>query len=85
MALPHKICIVKANELGIELINFYDRLKEIRDRVIVTVANLYCRDLEHVLSKVAPSHWPLPMSSSLPKGLDLQDSVNIEAVDPGGA
>jgi len=85
VALPHKICIVKANELGIELINFYDRLKDIRDRVIVTVANLYCRDLEHVLSKVAPSHWPLPMSSSLPKGLDLQDSVNIEVVNPRGA
>jgi hypothetical protein len=82
VALPHKICIVKANDLGMELIRFFDSLNEIRERVVLTVAGRYCRDVDHVLHSVAPAHWPLPMSLTLPKGLDHQDSVDITVVNP---
>jgi len=73
--------IVRANELGRELVDFYAQLKEIRTRVILGVANLYCRDPEHVRRNIAPSFWSLPMSPSPPKGLDIQASVNIHVVE----
>jgi len=80
-----KVCIVKANELGRELIAYYNGLKEIRRGVILRVANLYCRDAEHVRRNIAPIYWGLPVST-LQKGLDLQASVSIQVVegDPAG-
>jgi len=86
VALPHRVCIVKANDLGRELVKFYDRLKEVRRHVILRVANLYGDDHEHVRLSIAPGYWPLPMSGrSLPKGLDPQASVRIDVVNPGTA
>jgi pyrimidine deaminase RibD-like protein len=81
-AIPSRICIVKANDLGLELINFYEKLKETRHHMVLTVAHLYCRDVEHVRRSVSPYYWPLPMPMTLlPKGLDLQASVDIEIID----
>jgi pyrimidine deaminase RibD-like protein len=73
--------IVRANELGRELVDFYEQLKEIRKQVIWDVASLYCRDPEDVRRNIAPSFWSLPMSSSPPKGLDIQDSVKIRVAE----
>jgi pyrimidine deaminase RibD-like protein len=80
-----KVCIVKANELGRELIGFYDKLKQIRRDVILGVTNLYCRDTEHVWRNIAPTYWGLPVSTQR-KGLDVLASVNIQVVngDPAG-
>ncbi len=75
------IHIVKANELGRGLIDFYSQLKEIRARVISDVSNLYCRDLQHVLTHIAPSFWSLPLSSKPPKGLDVEATVNVRVVE----
>jgi len=82
----HKVCIVRADKLGRELVKFYEELKGVRDRVIRNVAFFYCRDLEHVRWNIAPSFWGLPMSSLPPKGLDIQAEVSISVVagDPAG-
>jgi pyrimidine deaminase RibD-like protein len=79
--LPCKVCIVRASNLGIELVKFYEALKTIRSRVIATVSTLYCRDAEHVRTHIAPTFWPLPMIS-LPKGLDIQASIDLNVVHP---
>jgi hypothetical protein len=54
----------------------------IRANVIAKVADLYCRDLEHVRYNIAPIHWGVGMSPDPPKGLDVQASVAISVV-PG--
>jgi pyrimidine deaminase RibD-like protein len=82
----HKVCIVRADKLGRELVKFYEELKGVRDRVIHRVAHLFCRDLDHVTRNIAPSFWSLPMSSLPPKGLAIQAEVSISVVagDPAG-
>jgi pyrimidine deaminase RibD-like protein len=76
IALPHTICIVRASDLGLEFLRFYDSLKAVRNHIIHNVANLYRQSYEHVRLAIAPSYWPLPMRS-LPKGLDIQASVKV--------
>jgi pyrimidine deaminase RibD-like protein len=77
-----KICIVRANDLGKEMIKYYEKLKDVRNHVVDVVTNIYCPDREHVRWIVAPIYWALPVSS-VKKGLDVEASVEIEITEDG--
>ena len=76
IARPHKVYIVKASELGMELINFFRKLVRDRNQAIVKVASRFQIDAEQVRMVIAPLYWSLAMAT-LPKGLDMEDCIEI--------
>ena len=77
--LPHKIYIVRANELGMELINYFRKMVYERDQAIKRVAAEFHVDPERVRQVIAPVFWPFTMAT-LPKGLEREDSVEVNVV-----
>jgi pyrimidine deaminase RibD-like protein len=82
-----RIGVVRASELGEQLINYYESLKRTREIIIHRVSRLYDRNPEDVRCNVAPVFWPMPLPWSLAKGLDLLAWVEIKIVegDPRGS
>lgn len=77
IACPHTIYIVKASELGMELINYYFKMVAERNRAILKTAAHFSIDPEEVRRVMAPLYWSLAMAK-LPKGLDMEDHVAIK-------
>jgi pyrimidine deaminase RibD-like protein len=77
IARPHKVYVVKASELGMELIHFFRKLVLERNQAIVRVASHFRVDPEQVRLVIAPVYWSLAMAT-LPKGLDMEDCIEID-------
>ena len=56
--LPHKIHIVRANELGMELINYFRKMVYERDQAIRKVDAEFHVDPERARQVIAPVSWP---------------------------
>jgi len=82
IACPVKIYIVKANELGMQIVNYFRKLVFERQQVIGRVAEHFGADREEVRRIVSPLFWSFEMPS-LPKGLDMEDCIelNVTSLD----
>jgi pyrimidine deaminase RibD-like protein len=76
----HKVYVVKANPLGMQLVHFYRKMKRERKRIIQDLIQQFDLPAEEVRMTVAPVYWPLA-TPSLPKGLDPEDCITINVVD----
>jgi pyrimidine deaminase RibD-like protein len=77
IARPHKIYLVKASELGMELIRYFHKMVFERDQAIIKTAAYFRVDLEDARQVIAPVYWSLTMAR-LPKGLDVEDCIEIK-------
>jgi pyrimidine deaminase RibD-like protein len=72
------VCVVRANELGKEMINYYHEMGSEREKVIDAIVRHYnAPSRKHVQQHVAPMLWPLPVTA-LRKGLYVESSAKIE-------
>ncbi len=80
---PHKVYIVRANELGMELVDYFRKMVFERDRAILKTAAVFRLDLERVRQVIAPVYRSIAMPT-LPKGLDEEDcvEVNVTSLEP---
>ena len=69
--------MVKVNELGVVLVNYYRRMVRERDETIFKVAAHFKADLEIVRQIIAPIFWSLTIGNDLPHGFDEQDSITL--------
>jgi hypothetical protein len=83
IACPHKVYIVKASELGMELIHFFRKMVLERNQAIIRVASHFRVDPEQTRLVIAPVYWSLAMPT-LPKGLDMEDciEINVTSLEP---
>jgi hypothetical protein len=73
---------VKANPLGMELINYYRKMIVVRHQFVTEVSARFDLDPEQVRN-IAPLFWPLTMAT-LPKGLDEEAFVEINVTSLRG-
>ena len=66
-----------------ELINYYRNMVHERDLVILRTAAHFKVEAEEVRRVIAPLYWSLAMAT-LPKGLDLEDSIEIHVTSLEG-
>jgi hypothetical protein len=83
IARPHKVYIVKASELGMELISFFRKLILERNQAIARVVSHFRVDPEEARLVIAPLCWSLGMAT-LPKGLDMEDCIEINVTTLDG-
>jgi pyrimidine deaminase RibD-like protein len=76
IACPHKIYLIKANELGMELINYFRKMVFERNQAIMRAAKHFQVEIEVARMVIAPLYWSLAMAT-LPKGLDVEDCVEV--------
>jgi pyrimidine deaminase RibD-like protein len=76
IALPHKIYLVKASELGMEMITYFRKMVLERNQAIMRTANHFHVDPEEARLVIAPLYWSLSMAT-LPKGLDMEAWIEI--------
>jgi pyrimidine deaminase RibD-like protein len=83
IACPHKIYIVKASDLGMELINYYRKMVVGRNQAIIRTSQRFGLNSEDVRRVIASLYWSLAMAT-LPKGLDMEDciDVNVTSLEP---
>ena len=71
------VCIVRANELGQEMIRYYREMQLEREKVIAAVMQHYhAPKRKDVYAQLAPTYWPLP-ETALRKGLYIEAKVKI--------
>jgi hypothetical protein len=81
-----KVCIVRVNELGQEMINYYHKMQQVRADVISRVVQQYDPGhRERVRLLLAPVFWALPVTA-VQKGIYVEASItiNIQGGDPKG-
>ena len=76
---PHQVCIVQANELGLELIRYYRHVASHRDEVIRRAAACTGRSEGETLREIWPHFVALSMAR-LPQGLDIEDRITVNAM-----
>jgi hypothetical protein len=76
IAEPHKIYMVKASQLGMELVNYFRKMVHERNQAIIGVAANFRLNPEQVRQVIAPLYWSLAMAT-LPKGLDVEACVKV--------
>jgi hypothetical protein len=74
---PHKIYIVKANDLGMELIDYFRKMVYERQQAILRTAIHFNLNPEEVRQVIAPCYWSITMPT-LPKGLDIEDCIEVD-------
>jgi hypothetical protein len=71
------VCIVEANELGLQLIRYYRKVALYRDEIVRRAALCYGDSEENVRLRIAPSFCPISMTR-LPHGLDvIEDRITV--------
>ncbi len=83
IACPHKVYIVRASEIGVQFINYFQKMVLERNEAIKRVAQHCCISLEEARGLISPVYWPLSMPT-LPKGLDVEDCVSINVISVEG-
>jgi pyrimidine deaminase RibD-like protein len=81
-----RVCIVRVNELGQEMINYYHKMKGVRADVISRVVQHYDPgQRERVRRRLAPVFWALPVTA-VQKGIYVEASItiHIQGGDPNG-
>ena len=76
---PVKIYIVKANDIGMELISYYRKMVYERNQAILRIAQHFKLDAEEVRQVLAPVYWPLTMAT-LPPDLYTEDCITLNVV-----
>lgn len=76
IAQPHKVYIVKASELGMELVRYFYKLVVERDQAIKRTAERFGVDPEEARRTISPTFWGFSMAT-LPKGLDMEDCIVV--------
>jgi hypothetical protein len=80
--LPHKVYIVRANELGMELIRYFRKMVFERDLAIARVTSAFKVHPEAARAAVSPTFWGFSLAT-LPKGLDMEDCITIDVKSIG--
>jgi hypothetical protein len=78
---PHTLYIVKANELGIVLRNYYRRVVELNTQRTRQLLERFNED-EDFIRKKLPGDYPGIEMGKLPKGLEMQASVDVIVEEP---
>lgn len=82
---PHTLCIVRANELGVVLIRYYRKISAQNQKrsgqVKEVIRNIGLEDEEAFLRSLG-SDYPGIEMGRLPKGIELQDQVDILVENP---
>jgi pyrimidine deaminase RibD-like protein len=74
-----KIYIVKANAIGMELVNYYRKMVYERNQAITRMTEHFNLDHEEVRRVLAPAYWPFTMAT-LPHGLEAEDCITLDVV-----
>jgi diaminohydroxyphosphoribosylaminopyrimidine deaminase/5-amino-6-(5-phosphoribosylamino)uracil reductase len=81
---PHTLSIVRANELGVVLVQYYRKIsaqnRERADLVKRLVGNIPPKDKEDILKALGNIYPAIEMGR--PKGMELQDQVDIIVENP---
>ena len=72
-----KVYIIRASELGMELIRYFRKLVFERDRAIARVAVSFNVSHEAARLAVSPTFWGFSMAR-LPKGMDMEDCITLD-------